>query len=72
MPMTSAHTDAERKSEQMDITQKTYISFAMPKDYESLCKFEQENDLTNAKKYEDTIFVTYEFISHWQTEREGE
>ena len=56
----------------MHITQKTYISFAMPKDYESLCKFEQENDLTNAKKYEDTISVTYEFISHWQTEREGE
>ena len=56
----------------MHITQKTYISFAMPKDYESLCRFEQENDLTNAKKYEDTTSVTYEFISHWQTEREGE
>lgn len=53
----------------MHITQKTYISFSMPEDYESLCKFEQENDLTNAKKYEDTISVTYEFISHWQTEK---
>lgn len=49
----------------MTVTQKTYISFLMPDDYNELCKFEQENDLTNAKKYEDTISVTYEFIRCW-------
>ena len=53
----------------MTITQKTYISFSMPTDYDELCKFEQQNDLSEAKKYEDTISVTYEFIKHWQTER---
>ena len=53
----------------MHITQKTYVSFSMPTDYDELCKFEQQNDLTNAKKYEDTISVTYEFVQHWQTER---
>ena len=69
MPMASVVTENAKESEEMHITQKTYISFLMPTDYEELCKFEQQNDLTNAKKYEDTISVTYEFISHWQTER---
>ena len=56
----------------MYITQKTYISFSMPTDYDRLCKFEQQNDLTSAKKYEDTISVTYEFINHWREERSSE
>lgn len=52
----------------MYITQKTYISFMMPDEFETLCKFEQQNDLSSAKKYEDTISVTYEFVQNWYTE----
>lgn len=52
----------------MYITQKTYISFMMPDEYEALCAFEKKNDLSDAVKYEDTISVTYEFVNHWYTE----
>lgn len=56
----------------MHITQKTYISFSMPTDYDEPCKFEQQNDLSQAKKYEDTISVTYEFVQYWHKERSSE
>jgi len=49
----------------MWITQKTYISFNLPSEYTALCDFEKKNDLRDAKKYEDTISVTYEFVNHW-------
>ena len=49
----------------MDITQKTYIAFSMPDEYEGLCKFEQKQDLSNARRYEDSMFVTYEFVQNW-------
>ena len=52
----------------MYITQKTYVTFELPKDFEALCEFEKKNDLRDAKKYEDTMFVTYEFVQNWFTE----
>lgn len=52
----------------MYITQKTYVTFEMPKDFEAMCKFEQQNDLRDVKMYEDTMFVTYEFVQNWYSE----
>lgn len=51
----------------MYITQKTYISFTMPNEFEMLCKFEQQNDVSKARKYEDTTSVTYEFVNNYFT-----
>lgn len=56
----------------MHITQKTYVSFMMPDEFEQLCKFEQQNDLSGARKYEDTTSVTYEFVQNWYTKGEND
>jgi hypothetical protein len=56
----------------MHITQKTYVSFMMPDEFEQLCKFEQQNDLRDVKMYEDTMFVTYEFVQNWYSEGESD